>query len=567
MKLLALLLNFVLISAAFAADNAAYIRINQVGYLEKDVKRAIIGTSQDLQGQEYHIRNVQTDQIVLPGTIGPSVSGKTGDTPFLFNYIIDFSSIETKGSYLIELQDKTVSHVFKIGNDVYKEVIDTLLYFLQVERCGNTQPKLHKACHLNDATNPTLDLTGGWHDAGDFLKFSRNEAYVTYTLLLSYEINKAQYKDFFSDNNNNGVADVLDEAKIGLDYLIKVYPDENTFIHQVGDFDADHDQGWRMPEDDKLATTNRPALFKLDRTELSKYAYTLALASTVFRDFPQYKEEAVRYLNLAKTAYSKAKTVGSGSFDTLCLAATELYRATAEAAYLEEAKTYNDKLYDSDWGGWSDNTNLAHARLGEFYTNAIDKLRESVLKFRHNSHEKLFGYDVLCVWGALYVAINSGSAGWFYKLLTGDADYDDLAGRIRDYTLGLNPWGVSFISGLGKVYPKNVHNNVAVSLKNSGVLQDATFPGAMAEGPIDRAEWLTKWSKLVPSNEDIYAEFNTAECVYHDHLDDYVTNEPCTYGASEAILFFSFYLKYLAGSQLQAPEPPENLKIIDMNSR
>jgi len=567
MKWLALLLNFILISTAFAADNGAYIRINQVGYLEKDVKKAIIGASQDLQGQQYLIKNVQTDQIVLPGTIGPSVSGRTGDTPFLFNYTIDFSSIETKGSYIIELQDKTVSHVFLIGNDVYKEVIDSLLYFLQVERCGNTQPKLHKACHLNDATNAPLDLTGGWHDAGDFLKFSRNETYVTYNLLLSYELNKEQYKDFFSDSDNNGLADVLDEAMIGIEYLVKLYPNENTFVYQVGDFDADHSQGWRMPEDDKLASNNRPALFKLDRTELSKYAYTLALASTVFKDFPQYREEAVRYLNLAKTAYSKAKTVGSGGFDTLCLAATELYRATAEIAYLEEAKMYNDNLYASDWGGWSDSTNLAHARLGEFYTNAADKLGQAVIKFRYASHEKLFGYNVPCVWGALDVAISSGSSGWFYKLLTGDNSYDDLGRRIRDYTLGRNPWGVSFISGLGTVYPMNVHNSVAVSLKNSGVLKDATFPGAMAEGPLDRAEWLTKWSQLVPSNEDIYAEFNIAECVYHDHVNDYVTNEPCTNTASDAILFFSFYLRYLADSPLQVPDPPENLKIIDMNSR
>jgi endoglucanase len=567
MKWLALLLNFVLMSTAFAAGNVPYIRINQVGYLEKDVKKAIIGSSQDLTGQKYSIKNVQTNQIVLPGTIGPSVSGRTGDTPFLFNYIIDFSSIETKGSYVIELEDKTASHVFKIGDDVYKEVIDTLLYFMQVERCGNTQPKLHTPCHLNDATNPSLDLTGGWHDAGDFLKFSRNESYVTYTLLLSYEINKEQYGKLFSDSNNNGLADVLDEAKIGVDYLVKLYPNEYNFVYQVGDFDADHSQGWRMPENDKLASTNRPALFKLDRTELSKYAYTLALAFTVFRDFPQYKEEAVRYLNLAKTAYSRAKSVGSGSFDTLCLAATELYRATAEAAYLEEAKSYNDKLYSSDWGGWSDNTNLAHARLGEFYPDAIDKLSQSVIEFRYNSHERLFGYDVLCVWGALYVAIGSGSSGWFYKLLTGDAAYDDLARRIRDYTLGLNPWGVSFISGLGTVYPMNVHNNVAVSLKNSGVLKEATFPGAMAQGPLDRAEWLAKWSKLVPSNEDIYGEFNTADCVYHDHINDYVTNEPSTNGASEAILFFSFYLRYLADPQLQAPDPPENLRIIDNNLR
>jgi hypothetical protein len=126
----------------------------------------------------------------------------------------------------------------------------------------------------------------------------------------------------------------------------------------------------------------------------------------------------------------------------------------------------------------------------------------------------------------------------------------------------LNPWGISFISGLGTVYPNNIHNNVAISLKKSGILNSGTLPGAVAEGPFDRSKWEEKWSHLVPQNEDIYAQFQPADCVYHDHMQDYVTNEPDIVGVSEAILFFSFYLSYVNPTDNEAPSPPSNLRIL-----
>jgi hypothetical protein len=335
MKRLTLTFCFILLETSFAIGAGSHIRINQLGYLEKDTKRAIIGSYQDLEGQTYLVRNLSTDKVALTGNIGSAEPKAYTDTPFPFNHIIDFTKIEASSFYQIELQDKTTSHNFVIGNNVYKNVIDTLLYFLKVARCGNTNPELHQACHLHDATNTDYDLTGGWHDAGDFLKFTHDEAYVTYTLLLSYEINKDKYVQMFNDLNQNGLVDVLEEAKIGLDYLVKVYPDENTFIYQVGNFDQDHNQGFRMPEEDKLTKTDRPALFGFNRNALSQYAFAMALGSNLFGEIPGYQIEAQKYLNLAKRAYVKAKTVGSKDIDKLCLAAAELYRVTKEDSYLE----------------------------------------------------------------------------------------------------------------------------------------------------------------------------------------------------------------------------------------
>jgi len=535
-----------LFNNAFCSTKKSFIRVNQLGFLEKDVKSAIVNSNSNLNGKEFFVRDLHENKIVFTSKIGPTVHGVNQQSSFLFNHIIDFSAIEARGSYRVELEDKTSSYTFEIRNDVYRRIIDSLLHFLRAQRCGNTKPELHKPCHLYDATNINLDLTGGWHDAGDFLKFTRSESYTTYTLLLSYEINKENYSKLFSDLDHNGTADVLDEAKIGLDYLVKVYPDENTFVYIVGDFGADHSQGVRMPEDDKLSKTNRPALVGFRRNELGQYAFTMALASAIFKDILQYRNESVRYLKLAKRAYSKAKSIGTGGYDKLCLAATELYRATREAKYLAEAKKFNDRLSSSNWGNWSDNTNLAHARLGSFYKKAADKLRRSVSLFHKSSNIHLFGYDVKYMWSGLYVAISSATSSWFYKSLTNDDAYDDLRRRIRDYLLGVNPWGISFISGLGTQYPQNIHNSVAMYLSRVGKLKRGTITGAIPGGPINRKKWGKKWRDLVPKSEDIYARFQPPDCVYYDHFKAYPTNEACIYGSSEAILFFSFYLRYLS---------------------
>jgi len=539
----------------------SYIRVNQVGFLPDDNKQAIVGSDENIQGQLYLLKNVQTNSIVKSGHLGVSVSGIGPDTPFRYNYLIDFSFLNENGVYIIELEDQTKSPPFVISPTAFQGIIDNLLYFLRVARCGDNQPELHQACHLYDATNVPYDLTGGWHDAGDFLKFTKQEAYTTYLLLLSYELNKETGNRSFSDKNKNGLVDILDEAKIGLDYLVKLFPDPDHFVVQVGDMEADHSQGYRLPENDKLAEKNRPAFFDFDRNPLSKIAYALALGNKIFKDIPGYQQKAQKYLIVAKQAYEKAKSVGSNHLDKLCLAATELYLTTGEQKYWQEATKFNNQISWSDWGHYSDNTNLANARLAPYLESAKNKLRQAVEKFLVSSRQNLYGYDVPYSWGSLYNALSSANMSLFYSQVSNDFTLNELAIRIRDYTLGKNPWGVCFISGVGTTYPKNIHNGTVHSLKEAGVLNENTIPGAIAEGPFDRSNWEANYGSFVPREEDIYYQFHTSACVYHDHINDYVTNEPCIYGVAEAILHFSFYQKYLNGGDVIAPAKPQNVRV------
>ena len=87
--------------------------------------------------------------------------------------------------------------------------------------------------------------------------------------------------------------------------------------------------------------------------------------------------------------------------------------------------------------------------------------------------------------------------------------------------------------------------NLPTYLKRKGTIKNGAITGAIPGGPINRKKWETKWRHLVAKCGDIYAKFQPPDCVYYDHLKAYPTNEPCIYGSSEAILFFSFYLRYL----------------------
>lgn len=123
-----------------------------------------------------------------------------------------------------------------------------------------------------------FDLTGGWHDAGDYIKFLYTTAFTTYILLFSYEFDPNK---FSFDLNNDSVPDVLQEARVGIDFLLRNYFSEDAFITQVQD-DRDHKLGWRMPENHTL-TINRLALVKMNKSQIRIYSAALAIASRIWR--------------------------------------------------------------------------------------------------------------------------------------------------------------------------------------------------------------------------------------------------------------------------------------------
>lgn len=201
-----------------------FIRINQLGYLLDEHKKAIV-FSQDRVNETFMLID---DKNEVVATLRPIKSKQEGWGTFKNYYELNFSHINIKGTYFIQgKKSKSRSEIFRIGDDVYKQKPDILLGFMRQQRCGYN-PFFDMVCHQRDgrsAYGPMPDGTfveasGGWHDAGDQLKYLITGSYATAHMLMAYELYPAAFGDqvnALGQPQTNGIPDILDEAKWGLD--------------------------------------------------------------------------------------------------------------------------------------------------------------------------------------------------------------------------------------------------------------------------------------------------------------------------------------------------------------
>lgn len=378
---ISVIIFFILIFCTSNVFSEIHIRINQVGYLPGDVKTGIILSDQDLNKYDFTIQNIANNKTVYKGKIFNSLS-KFGY--FKFSYRFQFTGLRENGTYVFEI-NKQKSYPFKIGYDVYDGIADSLLKFLTLQRCGYTEPHMHEVCHKADATSliengkeigNKLDVTGGWHDAGDYVKFLNTTAYTTYTLLLAYDFAPEK---FSFDNNKNNVPDILEEAKVGLDWLLRANYRNNKLVTQVQTL-RDHEVGWRLPENDPLQF-ERPAYIGVGKNLIGIYVATLSLGARIWEEKFNYKEYADKCLTTAENLFSIHKNVpdvdtnGSGMYidkkfyGKLALGAIELYKSTRRNELLKLAKEYGDSAKSDYWWSWGDINSYAHYRLAEYDKN------------------------------------------------------------------------------------------------------------------------------------------------------------------------------------------------------
>ena len=238
-------------------ETISWIRINQLGYQPGGVKVAVWCSKEKSAISNWELIDAVSKKIVLTGKPGKAF-GAYG--PYMQTHRLNFSSVKKPGRYYLQAGGAK-SPEFEIREDVYKGAADFCLRYMRQQRSG-FNPFLKDSCHTHDGyvlygekagikDSTHIDVVGGWHDASDYLQYSSTSANATYHLL-------AAYRDFptvFTDeklanglDGKNGMADVLDEAKWGLDWLLKMHPKEEWMFNQLGD-DRDH-MGMRIPKED-----------------------------------------------------------------------------------------------------------------------------------------------------------------------------------------------------------------------------------------------------------------------------------------------------------------------------
>ncbi len=257
-----LLILFFLLSFTIAEKkyiSNSWIRINQLGYTTNGIKVAVWCSKEQLAINNWQLVDAFSNKVVFSGKAG-KLYGAYG--PFKQTCRLNFSAFTKPGKYYLQAGE-TKSPEFEIGDSVYKGAADFCLRYMRQQRSG-FNPFLQDSCHTHDGyvlygekagikDSTHIDVVGGWHDATDYLQYSTTSANATYHLLMAYR----DFPKVFNDekqanglNGGNGMADVLDEAKWGLDWLLKMHPTPDWMFNQIAD-DRDH-AGMRLPKEDSF---------------------------------------------------------------------------------------------------------------------------------------------------------------------------------------------------------------------------------------------------------------------------------------------------------------------------
>ncbi len=403
----------------------------------------------------------------------------------------------------------------------YSKVLPLALKFYEAQRATGPFPTVtwRKAGGLSDGSDVGRDLTGGWFDAGDHVKFN---------LPMSYSATMLNWGMIaFSDAYKRvGTLDYgKDQVKYALDYFIQAYneganPDsasDDKVYYQVGDGGADHGF-WGPPE---LMTMDRPT-FTCDATNKCSevaggMAAAMASGSVLFEDNATY---SALLLDKAKKIYRFAEeyqgnngyTAANGYYrsysgynDELAWGAIWLYIATGDNSYLDKAKTYvasasDAKYWSQNWDNVSNGVNLLLSQItGESkYTNDI----ETNLNYWLNgiTYTK-GGLAFLNQWGSLRYSSTASFMALLYAQGLDNtqkrADYIAFAKGQIDYILGKNPRNSSYVVGYGINPPINPHhrashnsqtNNIDLPVDNDFILEGALVGGPKSADDFDYAD-------------------------------------------------------------------------------
>jgi endoglucanase len=565
-----LILLFSLVSVA----PSAVIRVNQLGYLPDAPKVAVFCALEPTELTTFVVRNesgsvVSTRRATPARPFGPCVT----------TYRLDFSTIRASGNYLIEIPG-VVSQRVRIRANAYAGAADTLLYYLREQRSGYN-PVFKRLVHLRDGivvddslrAGKFVPVTGGWADASDYLQYVMTSANATFLLLQAYRDFPSAFADRFDargETGANGIADVLDEARHGLEWLVRMFPTDSEMYNQLGD-DRDHtywdlpytdsaDYGWgKGKERPVYPCTGKPqGLLKYKNrsngfaSTAGKYASTFALASSLYRRTDKAFASKLRARALAAYAIGKQKPgVCQGApgvapyyyeednwVDDMELGAAQLYALTSDQRFLRDAMMYASQEPVTPWMGadtakhyqWFPWHNNGHH---EIWRKAPAADRQIVANYYRRGLAAVvaradngFRIGIPFIWCSNNLMASFATQALMYRRMTGDNQFREYEQAALDWLFGTNPWGVSMVIGLPHdgVFARDPHSVVARELH-------VELTGALLDGPVYSSIY-QNLRGISLHDADEYAPFNTGFIVYHDDVGDYSTNEPIMDGTA-----------------------------------
>lgn len=567
----------------------AGILTNQVCYFPKRAKKATL-LSDSSKPVDFEVID-ESGKTVYEGKSTPFGHDKDSDDEV---HIIDFTDLDKEGTYHIEAEDGSESRDFEIcGSETYSSLLyDSLNYFYQnrsgieIESdfisSGEASELARAAGHPKDmaeieqtwgysGSSGSIDVTGGWYDAGDHGKYVVNGGFSLWLMQNQYETAlKYGFEDAYGDGtmllpeNTNGTPDLLDEARWEMEWMLKMIVESGEYKGMA--YHKAHDEKWTAlgiaPADDDMKRIVKPPT----TAATLNLAACGAQAARLWKDYDS--DFAEQCLTAAKNAFAAAKkhpemyapldeSIGGGAYgdtdveDEFCWAALELFITTGDEDYYDEATENKffldvpqtlgggesvDTVGSFDWGNTGGLATLSAAlNTDKFDKGDAEIIQEAIVSAADNfiSLEENQGYGVPYgqsklsyndsdegyIWGSNSFVTDNAIVIAYAYLLTKDESYLDGAIGGMDYILGRNAMDYSYVTGYGThaiEYPH--HRYWARQI-------DETFPkapnGVMCGGPNSGMQdpWVqgSGWKK---------GEIPPQKC-YLDNIEAWSVNE-CT---------------------------------------
>lgn len=467
----------------------ADILVNQVGFLPGEKKTVTFRG--DAIGSDFEV--VDTDGNSVGSYKQSDAKDNSGTQESCSRG--DFTDLKTAGTYQIKVGDE-LSAPFTIGDDALDELLKETTYLMHMQRCGVELTKeeggdyAHAACHTEKAkvldTGEMIDVTGGWHDAGDYGRYIVPAAKAAGDLMLAAE-------DYPSV-----MGDVLDEVSYELDWMLKMQREDGGVYHKVS---CANFPGTVFPDEE----TEELIVCPVSNAATADFAACLAMAGRVYE-----KNDANRaktYLDASKKAFEYLKAhqneggfhnpdgIVTGEYpdedwkDDYFWSAAELYRTTGDDAYLSVMKELGID-HVSEGMGWD--CNGFYAAYALLSKNPDDELSKTVLakveaaadSFVAAAEKDAYGSSIVddnYPWGSNMSVANHGMLmHMLMKLGLSDSakleKYKSAATDQLSYLLGQNGTGYCFVTGFGTLSTKKPHHRPSQAVGTA-------VKGMLAGGP------------------------------------------------------------------------------------
>ncbi|MDN0197755.1 glycoside hydrolase family 9 protein [Streptomyces sp. S.PNR 29] len=494
----------------YEPDTGPRVRVNQVAYLPSGPKNATLVTDATSK-LPWQLKNADGTVVARGTTVPRGTDASSGQNV----HSIDFGAYRKAGKELTLVADGETSRPFDIGTGAYEQLrLDALKYYY-TQRSGiairdDLRPGYGRAAgHLNVAPNKgdadvpcqpgvcdyTLDVTGGWYDAGDHGKYVVNGGISVWEVLSTYEretLARTGEREKLRDGtlaipeSGNKVPDILDEARWELEFLLKMQVPDGKPLAGMAHHKM-HDEQWTglplLPSDDPQKRELHPP----STAATLNLAATAAQAARLYR--PYDRTFATKALAAARKAWaaalahpgvlaSESDGTGGGAYadrdvaDEFYWAAAELYLTTGEKPFEEyvlKSPVHTADIFGPIGFDWARTAAAGRLDLALVPSRlpGRDKVRQSVVKgadgylatLKAHPYGMPYAPDKnLYDWGSSHQILNNAVVLATAYDITGASKYRDGAVQSMDYILGRNALNISYVTGYGEANAHNQHS-------------------------------------------------------------------------------------------------------------